>query len=180
MEEKEMIQEASNHLATLETEIRTAYREANEFSLRAKETAREAVLRMADCGQLILLAKEHVRGNRQAWLTSLGIEPAKASKAVYLAKNRDQLELDLWPADMAKLGAQILGILPPPSSANRQENDPERTTASNNSWFTLAGKLQKAVKELVSNRPVSKWRQDERENLRLALKPLVDLYESIR
>ena len=73
MEEKEMIQEASNHLVTLETEIRIAYTEANEFSLRAKETAREAVLRMADCGQLILLAKEHVRGNRQAWLASLGI-----------------------------------------------------------------------------------------------------------
>ncbi len=128
-------------LPVIETEIRSAYAEANALAVTAKGNARAAVLRMADCGQMLMVAKDHVRGNRNEWLASLGIDPDKAAKAIHLARNRDQLELDLWPADMAKLGAQMLGILPPPGSSGREENDPERTTGASTHWLTYAGKM---------------------------------------
>ena len=166
-------------LPVIETEIRTAYAEANALALTAKGNARAAVLRMADCGQMLMVAKDHVRGNRNEWLASLGIDPDKAAKAIHLARNRDQLELDLWPADMAKFGAQMLGILPPPGSAGREENDPERTTGASTHWLTYAGKLQRSFTDLFTRKPVEQWRDDERESLRVSLKPIVDIYNKL-
>ena len=166
-------------LPVIEAEIRAAYAEANALAVTAKANARAAVLRMADCGQMLMVAKDHVRGNRNEWLTSLGIDADKAAKAIHLARNRDQLELELWPADMAKLGAQMLGILPPPGSAGREENDPERTTGASTHWLTYAGKLQRSFTDLFARKPVDQWRHDERESLRVSLKPIVDIYNKL-
>jgi hypothetical protein len=166
-------------LPVIETEIRSAYAEANALALTAKGNARAAVLRMADCGQMLMVAKDHIKGNRAEWLESLGIDPDKAAKAIHLARNRDQLELDLWPADMAKLGAQMLGILPPPGSSGREENDPERTTGASTHWLTYAGKLQRSVADLFARKPVDQWRDDERESLRVSLKPIVEIYNKL-
>jgi hypothetical protein len=159
-------------LPVIEQEIRAAYAEANALAVTAKGNARAAVLRMADCGQMLMVAKDHVRGNRN--------DPDKAAKAIHLARNRDQLELDLWPADMAKLGAQMLGILPPPGSAGREENDPERTTGASTHWLTYAGKLQRSFTDLFTRKPVDQWRADERESLRIAIKPIAELYEKLK
>lgn len=166
-------------LPTIEDEIRAAYAEANALALTSKNNARAAVLRMADCGQMLIVAKDHVRTNRVEWLKSLGIDPDKASKAIHLARNREQLELDLWPADIAKLGAQMLGILPPPGSYSREENDPERSTGTPNHWLIHAGKLQRSFSDLFSRKPVEQLRADERESLRVALKPIVDIYQKL-
>ena len=166
-------------LPVIESEIRSAYAEANALALTAKGNARAAVLRMADCGQMLMVAKDHIKGNRAEWLESLGIDPDKAAKAIHLARNRDQLELDLWPADMAKLGAQMLGILPPPGSSGREENDPERTTGASTHWLTYAGKLQRSVADLFARKPVDQWRDDERESLRVSLKPIVEIYNKL-
>ena len=62
-------------LPVIEKEIRSAYAEANALAVTAKGNARAAVLRMADCGQMLMVAKDHVRGNRNEWLASLGIDP---------------------------------------------------------------------------------------------------------
>jgi hypothetical protein len=166
-------------LPVIETEIRSAYAEANALALTAKGNARAAVLRMADCGQMLMVAKDHIKGNRNEWLESLGIDADKAAKAIHLARNRDQLELDLWPADMAKLGAQMLGILPPPGSSGREENDPERTTGASTHWLTYAGKLQRSVADLFARKPMEQWRHDERESLRVAIKPIAELYAKL-
>jgi hypothetical protein len=64
-------------LPVIEQEIRAAYTEANALAVTAKGNARAAVLRMADCGQMLMVAKDHVRGNRNEWLASLGIDPDK-------------------------------------------------------------------------------------------------------
>jgi hypothetical protein len=170
----------TKEIADIENEIRRTYHEANALSIQANGTARNAVMKMAECGLFILMGKEKYRGNKVEWIRSLGIKEDVAEKAVHLARNRDQLELALWPSDIAKMGAQIIGMLPPPSSANRMTDDPERSTAPANSWLTHAGKLQKAFKELFTARPITHWREDERENVRFALRPLVDLYESLR
>jgi hypothetical protein len=166
-------------LPVIEQEIKNAYTEANALAVTAKSNARAAVLRMADCGQMILISKDHVKGNRNQWLTSLGIHPDKAAKAVYLARNRDQLELELWPADMAKLGAQMLGILPPPGSYANADKEPENTGWINNHWLTYAGKLQRSFTDLFTRKPVDQWRQDERESLRIAIKPIAELYAKL-
>jgi hypothetical protein len=69
--------------------------------------------------------------------------------------------------------------LPPPGSANRSEHDPERTTGAPNHWLSYAGKLNRGLAELFNSRPVDQWRDDERTNVKLALKPIVALYESL-
>jgi len=129
-------------LPVIETEIRSAYAEANALAVTAKGNARAAVLRMADCGQMLMVAKDHVRGNRNEWLASLG-------------------------------------ILPPPGSAGREENDPERTTGASTHWLTYAGKLQRSFTDLFARKPVEQWRADERESLRVSLKPIVEIYNKL-
>jgi hypothetical protein len=134
---------------------------------------------MADCGQMLLMGREHVRGPKGEWIVGLGIPLQDAEKAVFLARNRDQLELDLWPQDVAKVGAQFVGMLPPPGSSNRATDDPERSTGVPSGWFTHANKLQRGLAELFASRPVTAWREDERANVKLSLKPIVELYNTL-
>jgi hypothetical protein len=166
-------------LDAIEQEAKAKYALAQHLAATAKDAARDAVLAMADCGQMLLMGREHVRGPKGEWIVGLGIPLADAEKAVFLARNREQLELDLWPADVAKVGAQFVGLLPPPGSANRAENDPERSTGAPNHWLSYAGKLNRGLVELFNSRSVDEWREDERTNVKLALKPIVELYEKL-
>lgn len=169
----------SQALEAIETRAREQYALAHRLATEAKASARDAVLAMADCGQMLLLGREHVRGAKGEWIVGLGIPLADAEKAVFLARNREQLELDLWPQDVAKVGAQFVGLLPPPGSSNRATDDTERSTGVPCSWFTHANKLQRGLTDLFASRPVAQWREDERANVKLSLKPIVDLYESL-
>jgi hypothetical protein len=180
METKE-IQEAipkTDVLGAIEKEIKQAFAEANLLAAKAKSDGRAAILKMADVGQYILLGREHIRDKAQ-WISSLGIDQSIADKAVHLARNRDQLELELWPSDVAKLGAQIVGILPPHVAQLRGENDPEKSTEANNHWLNYAGKLQRSLSDVFKTKPIEKWRSDERESIRVALKPIYDLYNKL-
>jgi hypothetical protein len=166
-------------LEAIEQRAKEQYTLAQHLAATAKDAARDAVLAMADCGQMLLMGREHVRGPKGEWIVGLGIPLADADKAVFLARNREQLELELWPQDIAKVGAQFCGLLPPPGSANRSEHDPERTTGAPNHWLSYAGKLNRGLVELFNSRPVAEWRDDERTNVKLALKPIVELYETL-
>jgi hypothetical protein len=172
-------QTATLTLEAIEQRAKEQYTLAQHLAATAKDAARDAVLAMADCGQMLLMGREHVRGPKGEWIVSLGIPLADADKAVFLARNREQLELELWPQDIAKVGAQFCGLLPPPGSANRSEHDPERTTGAPNHWLSYAGKLNRGLVELFNSRPVAEWRVDERTNVKLALKPIVELYETL-
>ena len=171
-----MEKEQPTTLESIEAEIKRTYAEANELATNAKADARAAVLRMADCGQYLLLARDHVKSSTE-WIVGLGLDPLKASRSIYLARNRDQLELELWPADVAKLGAQVVGLLPPPP--DRETNDSERSACAPNHWLAHAGKLQRSFNDLFTKKPIEQWREDERENVKLAIKPFVDLDESL-
>lgn len=179
METEQEQQLAPSNLAAIESQAKAKYAEALNQAVQAKQWAREAVMAMAECGTLLLMGREHVRGSKSEWVLGLGIPLDHADKAVSLARNRDQLELELWPADVAKLGAQFVGLLPPPGSANREQNDPERTTGASGLWLSHAGKLQKSLFELFNARPLDAWRDDERENLRVSLKPLVEIFNRL-
>jgi hypothetical protein len=180
--------EIVNHTLTLEA-IESRAKEQYALALRhavdAKASARDAVLAMADCGQMLLMGRELFRhidglpGAKSQWVVNLGIPLADADKAVFLARNRDQLELDLWPQDVAKVGAQFVGMLPPPGSSNRATDDPERSTGIPSGWFAHANKLQRGLTDLFASRPVTSWREDERANVKLSLKPIVDLYNTL-
>lgn len=175
----EIVESTTLTLDAIEQQARDKYALAQHLAATAKYTARDAVLAMADCGTMLLMGREHVRGPKGEWIVGLGIPLADADKAVFLARNREQLELDLWPSDIAKVGAQFCGLLPPPGSANRAENDPERSTGAPNHWLSYAGKLNRGLVELFNSRPVDRWRDDERTNVKLALKPIVELYEKL-
>ena len=166
-------------LEAIESQAKEMYALALRHAIDAKASAREAVLAMADCGQMLLMGREHVRGAKSEWVVGLGIPLQDADKAVFLARNREQLELDLWPQDIAKVGAQFVGVLPPPGSSNRATDDPERSTGVPSGWFTHANKLQRGLTELFASRPVTQWREDERHNVKLSLKPIVDLYNTL-
>jgi hypothetical protein len=166
-------------LEAIESRAKEQYAAAQSLAASAKETARSAVLAMADCGQMLLMGREHVRGPKGEWIVGLGIPLADADKAVYLARNRDQLMLDLWPQDIAKMSAQMIGMLPPPGSANRATDDPERSTGASGHWLSHVGKLSSAFDHLFSTRPLESWRQDERDNVKQALQPIVELYAKL-
>jgi hypothetical protein len=175
----EIVEQHTLTLEAIETRAREQYALALRHAVDAKASAREAVLSMADCGQMLLMGREHVRGAKGEWIVGMGIPLADADKAVFLARNRDQLELDLWPQDVAKIGAQFVGMLPPPGSSSRATDDPERSTGVPSGWFTHSNKLQRGLAELFASRPVTAWREDERTNVKLSLKPIVDFYESL-
>ena len=168
-------------LGVIEDEIKKAYAEANALALTAKQNARAAIMRLADCGDMILLGREQIKGgvNKVEWIESLGISADKSEKAISLARNREQLELELWPSDVAKLGAQLIGILPPHASAQRIEDDPERTTKVSTHWISYVGKINNSLKELIENKPLNTWREDEKQNVKVALKPIIDLYQRL-
>jgi hypothetical protein len=46
-------------------------------------------------------------------------------------------------------------------------------------WLAHAGKLHKSLLDLVTTKPFSDWREDEKENLRVALEPIVKLYREL-
>jgi hypothetical protein len=163
-------------LDAIEQQAKQQYALAQSLAADAKVSARQAILAMADCGQMLLMGREHVRGGKAEWIASLGIPLPDADKAVFLARNRDQLVLDLWPQDVAKVGAQFVGLLPPPGSSNRSTDDPERSTGAANHWLAYAGKLNRGLNDLFGSRPLDQWRDDEREHVRVALQPLVDVY----
>jgi len=175
----EIVEHQTLTLEAVEQHARDKYALAQHLAATAKDAARDAVLAMADCGQMLIIGREHVRGSRNEWVASLGIPIDAADKAIFLARNREQLELDLWPADIAKVGAQFVGILPPPGSSNRIENDPERTPGSATHWLSYAGKLQRGLGNLISSKPIQQWRLDERDSVKAALKPIADLYASL-
>jgi hypothetical protein len=168
-------------LGAIEDEIKRAFAEANALAVTAKQDARAAIMRLADCGDMILLGREQIKGGvgKSEWIESLGISVEKSEKAISLARNREQLELELWPSDVAKLGAQLIGILPLNVSAQRMQNDPERTTKTSTHWITYVGKINDSLKQLFTSKPLSNWREDEKQNVKVALKPLIDLYEKL-
>lgn len=168
-----------NSLDALAAQARERYEDAMRLAIDAKATAREAVLAMADCGTMLLLGREQAKAGKGDWLASVGIPLEHADKAVYLARNREQLELDLWPADVAKVGATFVGLLPPPGSANRDVNDPERTIGPTMHWLSFAGKLQRSLSAIATTKPLDQWRDDERQNVKLALKPIVEFFNNL-
>jgi hypothetical protein len=175
----------SQALEAIESRAKEQYALAHRLATEAKSSARDAVLAMADCGQMLLMGREMFRhidglpGTKSQWIVNLGIPIHDAEKAIFLARNYDQLQLELWPQDVAKVGAQFVGLLPPPGSSSRATDDPERSTGVPSSWFSHANKLQRGLTDLFASRPVAQWREDERTNVKLSLKPIVDLYESL-
>jgi hypothetical protein len=174
-----LVAEEATRINSIEQSIQQAYNEAVVLSLEAKQNARAAIMRMADCGDMIIIGREQVKTNKREWISSIGIPIDKIEKLISLSRNRHQLELELWPPDVAKLGAQAIGILPQYSLANKQEGDSERTTLPSNNWLTLTGKLNNSLTELFISKPLSDWRDDEKQNVKVALKAIVDIYENL-
>ena len=166
------------NLEAIEAAAKDRYAEALLLASQAKHNARESLNALAECGSLLMLGKEQVV-NRPEWILSLGIPLDHADKAVFLYRNREQLLLDLWPSDVARVGLQFAELLPPPGSANRETNDPERTTGPSRLWLAHAGKLHKSLLDLTTAKPVSDWRDDEKENLRIALEPIMKIYREL-
>ena len=175
----EIVTAQPTNLKAIEDAAKTRYADALLLASQAKHTARESLTALAECGSLLMLGKEQV-GNRPEWILSLGIPLDHADKAVFLYRNREQLLLDLWPSDVARVGLQFAELLPPPGSANREMNDPERTPGPSRLWLAHAGKLHKSLLDLVTMKPFSDWREDEKENLRVALEPIVKLYRELK
>lgn len=171
-------QEQPSTLEAIGHAARERYVEAIGLASQAKHNARQSLLLLAECGTMLLMGKDQV-GNRNEWVLGLGIPLDHADKAVFLSRNREQLELDLWPQDVARVGLQFAELLPPPGSANRDTNDPERTPGPSRLWLSHAGKLHKSLFELFNARPLADWRTDERDHLRVALEPIVKIYRDL-
>lgn len=174
----EIVTAQPTNIEAIETAAKARYAEALLLASQAKHSARESLNALAECGSLLMLGKEQV-ANRPEWILSLGIPLDHADKAVFLYRNREQLLLDLWPSDVARVGLQFAELLPPPGSANRDTNDPERTAGPSRLWLAHAGKLHKSLVDLVTAKPVSDWRDDEKENLRIALAPIVKIFREL-
>lgn len=181
--------EPTTYLAIAE-QARAKYELATNLAITAKDAARDAVLAMADMGAMVELGWEMCRGGktgddagapatRAGMLESWGIPLDDADKATYLHRNREQLELALWPQDVAKIAGRFVGLLPPPGSAHRSTDDPERTGGAPSHWLSYAGKLHKSVSALFDSKPVEQWRLDERENVKKSLRPIVELWERL-
>jgi hypothetical protein len=187
-----------NMLDAAKHSARTKYETALHLAATAKDAARDAVLIMAEVGAMLEVGWEatrrgqvgadaggEVRDNagdnrpatRGSMAESWGIPRDDAEKALWLNRNREQLELELWPQDVAKVSARFCGLLPAPFSEGKEQRDTERPVTGH--WLTYAGKLQRNLSSLISDRPLAKWRDDERESMRVALQPIVDLWKQL-
>jgi hypothetical protein len=75
-------QQTTLTLEAIEREAKSKYELAQHLAATAKDAARDAVLAMADCGQMLLMGREHVRGPKGEWIVGLGIPLPDAEKAV--------------------------------------------------------------------------------------------------
>lgn len=176
----EIVETKQWEIDALGDSIRAKYNEALRLAGEGRETLRASVLALADCGDMFISAKSLIKGIDVAdWAERLGIDKTHAAKSIHLARNRDQLELDLWPQDVAKIGAQFVGVLPPPGSSNREENDPERGKVAFH-WFSYAGKLTKSLQAMFAGRSLEDMGTEERENLAHALRPIAEVYKNLQ
>lgn len=176
----EIVETKQGEIDALGESIRAKYDEALRLAGQGRETLRASVLALADCGDMFIASKSLVKGlDVGEWAERLGIDRTHAAKSVHLARNRDQLELDLWPQDVAKIGAQFVGVLPPPGSSNREENDPERGKVLVH-WFSYAGKLTKSLQAMFVGRSIDDMGTEERDNLAHALRPIAEVYAELK
>jgi hypothetical protein len=176
----EIVETKQGEIDALGEDIRAKYNEALKLAGQGRETLRASVLALADCGDMFISSKSLIKGiDVGDWAERLGIDRNHAAKSIHLARNRDQLELDLWPQDVAKIGAQFVGVLPPPGSSNREENDPERGKVAFH-WFSYAGKLTKSLQAMFVGRSLDDMGTEERENLAHALRPIAEVYKSLQ
>jgi len=171
-----------NMLDAAKHAARSKYETALHLAATAKDAARDAVLLMAEVGAMLEVGWEATRRGdeattRSSMAESWGIPRDDAEKALWLNRNREQLELELWPQDVAKVSARFCGLLPAPFSEGKEQRDTERPATGH--WLTYAGKLQRNLSSLISDRPLAKWRDDEKESMRVALQPIVDLWKQL-
>ena len=177
----EIIEQERASLEAIEIAIQSKYGEALDLAGRAKRNQRGAVLAMAGVGELLLTAGEIVRKTGEPkgeWLARVGVLPDHADKAIFLARNRDQLELDLWPKDIAKVGLKVCDLLP--HSPLVEPSKPEKTESKTaQHWLSHTIKLRSSLEALTKDQPIESWREDERENVKLSLLPIVKFYNSL-
>jgi hypothetical protein len=175
----EIVETKQGEIEALSESIRGKYNEALKLAAEGRETLRASVLALADCGDMLIAAKSILKTEVGRFAESIGIDREHAQKSMHLARNRDQLELELWPQDVAKIGAQFVGVLPPPGSSNREENDPERGKVAFH-WYSYAGKLTKSLQAMFAGRSLDDMGTEERENLAHALRPIAEVYKNLQ
>lgn len=197
----EIIEQNRASLESIEEALKIKYGEALELAGRAKRNQRGAVLAMAGVGELLLMGGELIvkvgwgsvseRESKSEWLARVGVLPDHADKAIFLARNREQLELELWPKDVAKVGLKVCDLLPDMISSNRgdqglgqgetQGKDKARTEGRQTAqhWLSHTIKLRASLDSLAKDQAIMSWRQDERDSVRLALLPIVRFCESL-
>ena len=168
-----------NNIEKIGVDVAEKYRNAIALASSGRETLRQAVIELANCGEMLVSARSiDSKLDVLALAERYGMDRGHAQKAIHLSRNRDQLELDLWPQDVAKIGAQFVGVLPPPGSSNREKLDPERGKIAFH-WFTFANKLTQCLQGMLAIRPPEEMTTDERQALDRALRPIVEAHKLI-
>ena len=180
----EIIEQERASLEAIEIAIQSKYGEALDLAGRAKRNQRGAVLAMAGVGELLLMGGELILKTGEPkgeWLARVGVLPDHADKAIFLARNRDQLELDLWPKDVAKVGLKVCDLLPNGGNVVGGENEGggNRGGRTTQHWLSHTLKLRSSLEALTKDQPIDSWREDERENVKLSLLPIVKFYNSL-
>lgn len=158
---------------TLATEIKAARAEALSLADQTKATASNAIKAAIRCGQLLITAKEQVPyGGWMMWVEEhCGCGTTEASKYMRLANFANDKNLE----DHASLRQAYIaaGILPDPQQIQQQSRDGDVAKRGFISYVqSLRGWWAKQP-------PVTEWRQEQREQVKEHLRPLVEFYNAL-
>ncbi len=165
--------------AALVEQINETFRAANQAADGARASAREAINKVIECGQLLISARDQCKANKVGWLywieKNLAFSRQYAERYMQLAEvcNRG---CTLDEAGSLRQAFVLAGILPESHRAPGSQS-PSGGSAT---WISFLTKGTEHIEKLFQTSPnVQDWPETTRDTLKEKLRPWVDLYAKL-
>ena len=153
-------------------EIRRLHQEAESNASTAKDAANKAMVAAIQCGDYLNQADKATKGHLLAWLRDnvpdLTHERAKAYLSLFNTyRRREETRID----HRAMIQLEIIEVMDAPSKSTGDFKDPK--------WVSWIGSTRAHFDSLTKKRPISEWRQDERDAVAVQLAPIIALWREL-
>lgn len=164
-----------NELTTdLANEITRWHEQAQQHAQDSREQAEQALKAAVNCGQHIEIAQQMTKGQMLAWLRDNvpTLEPQQAK--AYLSLLQVHRERESHAIDHRQL--LLLGVIDKGeavATSRSEGQDPGK-------WVGWVANVRVWFTRTTRERPVNEWTPDEREAVRNQLRPVVEIFESLK
>jgi len=165
--------------AQLAEQINETFRAANQAADDAKASAREAIDKVIQCGQLLISARDQCKANKVGWLywieKNLAFSRQYAERYMQLAEvcNRG---CTLEEASSLRQAFVLAGILPESHRAPGSQSP----SGGSSTWISFFTKGTEHIEKLFQKSPnIRDWPQTTKDIMKEKLRPWMDIYQQL-